>query len=102
MCIRDSIGVAQAIQPFGADIYEFGRSMWDLQFGKELGKGGKMGTIKLTLGDLLAQKTVFFQDLNNNGKYDAKAWADADKDGDNTLFSFTNGRQATVTYTFKF
>lgn len=96
------IGVAQAIQPFGADIYEFGRSIWDLQFGKELGKDGKFGTVKLTLGDLLAQKTVFFQDLNGNGKYDEKAWTDADKDGDNTLFSFTNGRQATITYTFKF
>jgi hypothetical protein len=96
------IGVAQAIQPFGADIYEFGRSIWDIQFGKELGKDGKMGTVKLTLGDLLAQKTVFFQDLNGNGRYDAKAWTDADKDGDNTLFSFTNGRQATITYTFKF
>ncbi len=96
------IGVSQAIQPFGADIYEFGRSIWDVQFGKELGKDGKLGTVKLTLGDLLAQKTVFFQDLNGNGRYDAKAWTDADKDGDNTLFSFTNGRQATITYTFKF
>lgn len=96
------IGVTQAIQPFGADIYEFGRSIWDVQFGKELGKGGKMGTVKLTLGDLLAQKTVFYQDLNNNDRYDSKAWTDADKDGDNTLFSFTNGRQATITYTFKF
>ena len=96
------IGVAQVIQPFGADIYEFGRSIWDLQFGKELGKDGKLGTVKLTLGDLLAQKTVFFQDLNNNGRYDAKAWTDVDKDGDNTLFSFTNGRQVTVTYSFKF
>ena len=96
------IGVAQAIQPFGADIYEFGRSIWDVQFGKELGKDGKLGTVKLTLGDLLAQKTVFFQDLNNNGRYDEKAWTDADKNGDNTLFSFTNGRQATISYTFKF
>lgn len=96
------IGVAQAIQPFGADIYEFGRSIWDVQFGKELGKDGKLGTVKLTLGDLLAQNTVFFQDLNGNGRYDEKAWTDADKDGDNTLFRFTNGRQATISYTFKF
>ena len=73
-----------------------------MQFGKEMGKDGKLGTVKLTLGDLLAQKTVFFQDLNNNGRYDAKAWTDVDKDGDNTLFSFTNGRQVTVTYSFKF
>jgi hypothetical protein len=96
------IGVAQAIQPFGADIYEFGRSIWDIQFGKELGKDGKLGTVKITLGDLLAQKTVFFQDLNGNGRYDEKAWTDADRNGDNTLFSFTNGRQATISYTFKF
>ncbi len=96
------VGVAQAIQPFGADIYEFGRSIWDLQFAKELGKGGKMGTVKLTLGDLLAQKTVFYQDLNNNNRYDSKAWTDIDNDGDNLLFSFTNGRQATVSYSFTF
>lgn len=96
------IGVAQTIQPFGADIYEFGRSIWDVQFGKELGKGGKLGTVKITLGDLLAQSSVFYQDLNNNDRYDAKAWTEADRDGDNTLFSFTNGRQATVSYTFNF
>lgn len=96
------IGVAQTIQPFGADIYEFGRSIWDVQLGRELGKGGKMGTVKLTLGDLLAQRTVFYQDLNENDRYDAKAWTDSDKNGDNTLFSFTNGRQATISYTFKF
>jgi hypothetical protein len=96
------IGVAQTVQPFGADIYEFGRSVLDLQIGKDLGKNAKYGTIKVTCGDLIAQNSVFFQDLNKNGKYDSKAWTDQDKDGDNTLFSFTNGRQATVTYSLRF
>lgn len=96
------IGVAQTVQPFGADIYEFGRSILDFQIGKDLGKNAQYGTIKLTCGDLIAQKSVFFQDLNKNGKYDSKAWTDQDKDGDNTLFSFTNGRQVTVAYSLKF
>lgn len=96
------IGVAQTVQPFGADIYEFGRSIWDVQIGKALGKKGKSGTIKLTFGDLLAQKSVFYQDLNKNRRYDTKQWTDGDHDGDNTLFSFTNGRQVTMSYTLNF
>lgn len=85
------IGVPPSLQPFGMDIYEFGRSVLDFQVGKNFGKSGN---IKLTVGDVLAQKTSFYQDLNHNKKYDEGT--------DNTLFSYTNGRTVTITYGYTF
>jgi len=60
---------------------------------------GKTGMFRITLGDLLAQKSIFYQDMNHNGKYDSKEVVDG---GDNTLISFTNGRTVGVSYTFNF
>jgi hypothetical protein len=54
---------------------------------------------RVTFGDLLAQKSVFYQDMNANGKYDTKEVLEG---GDNTLISFTNGRTIGVSYTFSF
>ncbi len=85
------IGVAKNVQPFGMDIYEYGRSIIDIQVGKNF---KKIGNFKLTMGDLLHQNTIFYQDLNNNKKYDLK--------GDNTLFRFTNGSTVTMSYTYNF
>lgn len=85
------IGVPKNVQPFGMDIYEFGRGILDFQIGKTLGKAGN---IRLTFGDLLAQKTVFFQDVDGNKKYEAAK--------DNTLFSFTNGRTVSISYGYTF
>jgi len=90
------IGASPVIQPFGADIMEFGRSIWDFQISKDL---NKKSNIKLTIGDILAQKTLFYQDLNKNGKYDPLSYEEG---GDNTLFSFTNGRTFTFSYTLNF
>ncbi|MBS3914201.1 MAG: TonB-dependent receptor plug domain-containing protein [Bacteroidetes bacterium] len=88
------IGVSKEIQPYGADIYEYGRGIVDFQISKQLGKNGKHGNIKLTAGDLLAQKTIYYQDLNANGKYE--------KGTDNMLFGFTNGRTLTISYGYSF
>lgn len=85
------IGVPENLQPFGMDIYEFGRGVFDMQLGKNIGKAGNL---KVTVGDILAQKTAFYQDLNRNGKYES--------DKDNTLFSFTNGRTVTLSYSITF
>lgn len=85
------IGVDKSIQPFGTDIYEFGRSVLDFQIGKSFKKAG---TFRLTFGDILRQNTVFYQDLNSNKKYDEK--------GDNTLFKFTNGTTVTFGYSYTF
>lgn len=80
------IGVDKSVQPFGTDIYEFGRGVWDIQMGKNFKSGG---SIRLTLGDILAQNSVFYQDLDSNGRYSR---------GDNSLFSFTFGRTLTLGY----
>jgi TonB-dependent receptor len=85
------IGVAKDVQPYGSDIYEFGRSILDFQIGKNLKKAGN---IKLTFGDVLRQNTVFYQDINGNKKYD--------ESGDNTLFKFTNGMTITLGYSYSF
>jgi TonB-dependent receptor len=85
------IGVAKEVQPFGSDIYEFGRSILDFQIGKNMKKAGNL---KLTFGDVLRQATVFYQDINENKKYDAAT--------DNTLFSFTNGMTITLGYSYTF
>ena len=102
------IGVPMNVQPFGANIYEFGRSILDLQISKNITKSS---VLKVTCGDLLAQQTVFYQDLDynpkqpavrGNGKFDNKPYDDATKTGDNTLFSYTNGRTITFSYIFNF
>jgi outer membrane receptor protein involved in Fe transport len=85
------IGVAKDVQPYGSDIYEFGRSILDFQIGKNMKKAGNL---KLTFGDVLRQATVFYQDINENKKYD--------EIGDNTLFSFTNGMTITLGYSYTF
>jgi hypothetical protein len=85
------IGVAKDVQPFGSDIYEFGRSILDFQVGKNMNKAGNL---KLTFGDVLRQATVFYQDINENKKYD--------ETGDNTLFKFTNGMTITLGYSYTF
>lgn len=85
------IGVPASIQPFGMDIYEFGRSIMDFQLGKTI---GKTSNIKLTVGDVFAQETAFYQDLNKSGKFE--------KGTDNTIFSFTNGRTVTISYGYTF
>ncbi len=93
------IGVPQSVQRFGADIYEYGRSVWDLQFGKKV---GKKGLVKLTIGDILAQKNVFYQDLDRNGALSEGEYNPTTKTGDNKLFSFTNGTTVTLNYSITF
>ena len=90
------IGLPVSTAKFGLDIYEFGRSVLDVQIAKNV---GKTGMFRVTFGDLLAQKSVFYQDMNANGKYDTKEVLEG---GDNTLISFTNGRTIGVSYTFSF
>jgi outer membrane receptor for ferrienterochelin and colicin len=51
------------------DIYEDPRSVLDLQVGKTFGKLN----IKLTLGDLLHQDLIYYQDANQDGKYNESA-----------------------------
>jgi hypothetical protein len=90
------IGLPVSAARFGLDIYEYGRSILDIQVAKKIGKNG---LLRITFGDLLAQKSVFYQDMNRNGKYDE---VDVLGGGDNTLISFTNGRTVNFGYSINF
>jgi outer membrane receptor protein involved in Fe transport len=48
--------------------YEAPRSVLDFQLTKKV---NKFGELKLTFGDLLNQEAVFYQDMDDNGKFDA-------------------------------
>jgi outer membrane receptor protein involved in Fe transport len=80
---------APKIAKYGLDIYENPRDVIDLQISKSM----KKWDVKLTSGDLLAQSLVFYQDVDNNKKWNA---------GDNTIFNYRNGRTITMAIAYKF
>lgn len=89
------IGTPKSIQPYGLDIYEYGRSIFDIQTGFNFGKGkNKNQQIRLNISDLFAQRSVFYQDNNQNKKFD--------KGTDNELISLKNGRTITLNYNITF
>ncbi|MFQ3575898.1 MAG: TonB-dependent receptor, partial [Cytophagales bacterium] len=77
-------------QPYQKDLMENPRTVLDAQISKNVGKLN----IRFTLGDILQQDLVFYQDLNENGRYD--------KNGDNTIFKYNNGYTGTLSFTYKF
>ncbi len=81
---------APKLAKYGLDIYENPRTVIDLQISKSC----KKWDYKLTAGDLLAQNLVFYQDLNNNKKYNSAA--------DNTIFNYKMGRTVTAAIAYKF
>jgi hypothetical protein len=54
-----------------------------------------MMDVKFTLGDVLAQNLIFFQDMNNNKKFDKKG-------GDNIIFDYSYGLNASLGVSLKF
>ena len=88
------VGVDPKISKNRQDIYEAPRSVIDLQVGKNIGKFN----LKLTVGDLLKNDAVFYQDSDANGKYNAGTG----KDGDLLMFKYNNGLtfNLAVGYTF--
>jgi hypothetical protein len=50
--------------------------------------------VKFTLGDVLAQNLIFFQDMDNNKKFDKK--------GDNVIFDYSYGLNASFGLSLKF
>lgn len=74
------------------DLWENGRTVVDLQFGKNLLKN-KL-EIKFNIRDLLAQKQYFYQDVNNNKKFD--------KTTDDKVWITTYGRTFSLTFSYKF
>lgn len=75
------------------NIFENPRTVLDFQLSKRFFK--KLD-VKFTLGDILAQRLVFYQDLNNNKKFDGHGR------GDNLIFSYTYGMNASLGLSYKF
>lgn len=76
------------------DIYEAPRTVVDLQFGKNF----KNFNIKLTLGDILSNDLIFYQDYNNDGEYTKATGRDADL----LMFKFTNGFTTNLSVGYNF
>jgi hypothetical protein len=84
------VGVDPKFGDTRQDIYEQPRSVIDFQVGKKIGKLN----VKFTLGDALKKNLVYYQDTNNDKKYNPES--------DRTMFKFTNGYTGNlaVSYTF--
>jgi TonB-dependent receptor len=72
------------------DVYENSRSIIDAQVGYKKGQF----EVKATVGDLLNQKSVFYQDRDGNGKYNS--------DNDTRLQSYIFGTNVTLSLNYTF
>jgi outer membrane receptor protein involved in Fe transport len=90
------------------DLWENPRTVVDLSIARKIYKGLEA---KLTIGDLLAQDLIFYQDNNKNGKFDdisIKQRTDASipvsekANFDNTVYRFTNGYNVSLGVSYRF
>lgn len=72
------------------DIYENPRTVIDLQVAKTI----KKLSLKLNIGDILAQEQTFYMDMDKNGRFDAEK--------DNVIFQYTFGLQASFSVGYRF
>ena len=86
------VGVAPAFGDTRQDIYEAPRSVLDFQVSKTY----KKFNVKFTVGDVLRNDYLFYQDANQNGKFDKDAALDR------TMFKFNTGITTNLSlgYTF--
>ena len=86
------VGVDPKFGDTRQDIFEAPRTVLDVQIGKNIGNFN----LKLTVGDLLRQDQIFYQDTDSDGKFSASS-------GDRQMFRYTNGVATTLSvgYTFK-
>ena len=86
------VGVDPKFGDTRQDIFEAPRAVLDFQIGKNIGNLN----LKLTVGDLLHQDQIFYQDTDDNGKF-------SETSGDRQMFRYTYGftTSLTVGYTFK-
>lgn len=75
------------------DIYEAPRAVVDLQIGKNIGKLN----LKFTVGDLLHKDLIYYQDTNQNGKFDSSV-----PNTDRQMFKFNNGLTMSLSAGFSF
>lgn len=90
------------------DLWENPRTVVDLSIARKIYKGLEA---KLTIGDLLAQDLIFYQDNNKNGKFDdisikqrtdSTIPASEKANFDNTVYRFTNGYNVSLGVSYKF
>lgn len=81
---------APKLAKWGLDIYENSRAVIDFQ----ISKSTKKFDYKFTAGDLLANDFVFYQDNNDDKKYNS--------DLDNTIFKINSGRTFSASLSYKF
>ena len=65
----------------------------------QVSKAFKYWDYKLTAGDILAQDLVFYQDINDNKKYD---YSETPGQGDNTVFRYKMGYTVTAAIAYRF
>ncbi len=82
--------VGNAIEP---NVWEDGRSIIDFQLSKTFLKGNNL-EVKINLKDGLAQKQIFYQDINKNKTFDSQS--------DNVISEVNNGRIVSVGAAYKF
>ncbi|MEP6796268.1 MAG: TonB-dependent receptor [Saprospiraceae bacterium] len=88
------VGVDPKFGDTRQDIYEAPRSVVDFQLGKTINNIN----IKLTIGDLLHNNLIYYQDANHDGKYTAVA----DHGTDRLMYVFTNGYTTSLAFNYTF
>ncbi|MBI5915120.1 MAG: TonB-dependent receptor, partial [Bacteroidetes bacterium] len=87
--------IGRRIWVVGQDQYlhtwEAPRTVLDVQLTKRI---GEFGELKLTVGDLLNQEAVFYQDQDDNGKYNS--------DGDTKIVGQKFGTNITLGFSYQF
>ncbi len=89
------VGVDAKNAPNRLDIYEAPRTVIDFQVGKNF----KNINVKLTIGDILHNNLTFYQDTNDNGKFDNNINTTS---GDKQMFLYKNGYTAALNFTYTF
>ncbi|MGB3080062.1 MAG: TonB-dependent receptor, partial [Saprospiraceae bacterium] len=88
------VGVDPKFGDTRQDIYEAPRSVLDFQVGKTI----KNLNIKLTIGDILHNNLVFYQDADHDGKYTSVA----DQGKDRLMYIFKNGYSTSLAFNYTF
>ncbi len=88
------VGVDGKYAPYRTDIYEAPRTVIDFQVGKNI----KKMNVKLTVGDILRNDLVFYQDTDNSGKFEKSTGTG----GDRQMFLYNNGFTAALSFNYTF
>ena len=84
--------VNNVFQPDYLDIYENPRDMVDLQISRKF--ASKKAELKLSVGDILNQKRILYQDFNSDKKYTSN--------DDQTISTIQYGTNVSLSFSYKF